>query len=275
MLTIFTVPRPFEGHNGMIQRNALKSWTLLQPKCEVILFGDERGTAEAAKEYGFKHVPGVKCNAYGTPLLDDIFEKVEALATNDILGFISTDVILMDDLQRAVERVKAKKCRFLICGRRWEVDINEPMSFEQGWQDRLQSYVRSTGKLSDISAIDYIIFEKGFFGKIPPYAIGRSRYDNWWILFSRKNHRPTIDATDVLTIVHQSHDHSHIYKDGKEPKVNTWTGPECDVNKDLYGRNTPCYSLHDANWKLTKHGLMPMTHIESMKHTFLRALKKH
>jgi hypothetical protein len=242
---------------------------------------------------GARAQPGVwRAADGGTLLLDEIGEVPPALQPKLLRVIeeravvpvgsvqpIPVDVRLIAatnrDLQRAVERVKAKKCRFLICGRRWEVDINEPMSFEQGWQDRLQSYVRSTGKLSDISAIDYIIFEKGFFGKIPPYAIGRSRYDNWWILFSRKNHRPTIDATDVLTIVHQSHDHSHIYKDGKEPKVNTWTGPECDVNKDLYGRNTPCYSLHDANWKLTKHGLMPMTHIESMKHTFLRALKKH
>ena len=34
------------GHNGVIQRNALKSWTLAAPDAEVILLGDEDGAAE-------------------------------------------------------------------------------------------------------------------------------------------------------------------------------------------------------------------------------------
>lgn len=35
----FTTAKPFVGHNGVIQRNALRSWTLLHPGVEVILFG--------------------------------------------------------------------------------------------------------------------------------------------------------------------------------------------------------------------------------------------
>jgi hypothetical protein len=31
MLTFFTTAKPFRGHHGIIQRNALKSWTLLHP----------------------------------------------------------------------------------------------------------------------------------------------------------------------------------------------------------------------------------------------------
>ena len=42
MITIFSTPKPFRGHIGVIQRNALKSWTLLHPDVEMILFGDER-----------------------------------------------------------------------------------------------------------------------------------------------------------------------------------------------------------------------------------------
>ncbi len=29
MLTLFTIPKPFAGHIGLIQRNAIASWTLL------------------------------------------------------------------------------------------------------------------------------------------------------------------------------------------------------------------------------------------------------
>ena len=52
MLTLFTIPKAFEGHSGVIQRNAIKSWTLLQPQCEIILMGDDEGTGEAAAEMG-------------------------------------------------------------------------------------------------------------------------------------------------------------------------------------------------------------------------------
>jgi len=60
MITFFTTAKPFTGHDGVIQRNALKSWTLATPDAEVILFGDEEGAAETARELGIKHVPEVR-----------------------------------------------------------------------------------------------------------------------------------------------------------------------------------------------------------------------
>lgn len=53
MLTFFTTGKPFRGRDGIIQRNALKSWTLL-PDVEVVLFGDEEGAAQAAEELGLR-----------------------------------------------------------------------------------------------------------------------------------------------------------------------------------------------------------------------------
>jgi len=46
VLTFFTTAKPFLGHAKIIQRNALKSWTLVHPDVEVIVFGDEHGSAE-------------------------------------------------------------------------------------------------------------------------------------------------------------------------------------------------------------------------------------
>src|SRR5437773_1932544 len=66
MLTIFSTPKPFEGHSNVIQRNAIKSWTLLHPEVEVILFGDEEGTAEACRDLAIHHEPQVIRNEYGT-----------------------------------------------------------------------------------------------------------------------------------------------------------------------------------------------------------------
>ncbi len=45
-LTILAMPKPFRGHIGIIQRNAITSWTKLQPRPEILLFGTEEGAAE-------------------------------------------------------------------------------------------------------------------------------------------------------------------------------------------------------------------------------------
>jgi FkbM family methyltransferase len=61
MLTLFTTAKPFRGHSGIIHRNALKSWTLLHPDIEIILFGDDEGAAEVrrlsdvARELNLRH----------------------------------------------------------------------------------------------------------------------------------------------------------------------------------------------------------------------------
>ncbi len=60
MLTFFTTGKPYRGHDAIIQRNALKSWTLLHPDVEVIVFGDEYGTAEICAELGLRHEPKVE-----------------------------------------------------------------------------------------------------------------------------------------------------------------------------------------------------------------------
>jgi hypothetical protein len=51
-LTIFAVPKVFRGHIAVIQRNAIASWTRINPRPDVILFGTDEGTAEVASELG-------------------------------------------------------------------------------------------------------------------------------------------------------------------------------------------------------------------------------
>jgi hypothetical protein len=79
MLTLFTTAKPFEGHSVVIQRNALKSWKLLHPEIEIILFGDDAGGAAIAKELGFRHEPFVERNKLGTKGLDYIFRRAQGI----------------------------------------------------------------------------------------------------------------------------------------------------------------------------------------------------
>src|SRR5690242_2551814 len=113
MLTIFAVPKPFRGHIGVIQRNAIRSWTLLQPACEIILVGNEEGIAETAAEFGLQHVVNVARNTFGTPLVSDIFKQAERLSSRNLFCYVNSDIILMSDLMEAIQRVK-QKSRFLL-----------------------------------------------------------------------------------------------------------------------------------------------------------------
>src|SRR5689334_2791593 len=102
MLTIFATPKPFQGHEGVIQRNAIGSWVRLHPECEVLLFGDETGAAEIAKEMNLRHVPGVRLSEFGTKRLDHIFAGAQEIAKHDILCYANCDIIFLPCFCEAV-----------------------------------------------------------------------------------------------------------------------------------------------------------------------------
>jgi len=102
MITFFTIPKPFEGHIGVIQRNALRSWRKLNPECEIIIFGDELGISEVAEEVGAVRIPEIRKNEYGTPYLDGIFSQVQGMAKNDIICYSNADIIFLKDFPEGI-----------------------------------------------------------------------------------------------------------------------------------------------------------------------------
>ena len=63
----------FDGVTAVQQRNAIQSWQQLGDWVEVVLVGDDPGTAETARNLHVRHMPNVERNAYGTPLVDSVF----------------------------------------------------------------------------------------------------------------------------------------------------------------------------------------------------------
>src|SRR4030095_11175209 len=103
-ITLFSAPKPFTNpHIALIQRNAVKSWTLL-PDVEVILIGEETGLAEAARELGVKHIPNVARNESGTPLISSMFQLARENSHSDLLCIINADMILMSDFLEVAKR---------------------------------------------------------------------------------------------------------------------------------------------------------------------------
>ncbi len=264
MLTLFSIPKAFHGHIGIIQTNAIQSWALLRPTCEVILFGDEEGTAETAARFGIRHVPEVERNEYRTPLLNSLFDNAQQIASHRLLCYVNADIILMSDFLMAVERVKKWLFLFLgrpflLVGRRWDVAVDEAWDFTKvDWQDMLRARIATSGILRSDWAIDYFVFSRGLWGKIPPFAIGRTAWDNWLIYAARLRGAPVIDVTKVVSAVHQNHDYAH--HPGGETGV--FTGPESVRNRELGGKLSNFFSTLDATWILTETGLWPAwTHV--------------
>jgi len=249
MLSIFTIPKPFQGHNNIIQTNAIQSWLKLHPRCEIILFGNDDGVAETAKELGVKHIPSIEKNEFGTPLLSSVFSSAQKLAENDILMYANADIIFFQDLIEAVRRVDISS--FLMCGRRWDLDVKEEIDFEnKQWNEELLDKVKNNGKPHGLSGMDYFVFPRSTID-MPGFAVGRPGWDTWLIYNMRSRRLPVINATDAITVVHQNHDFSHS-KFGGTKRVE---GPEWQRNIDIAGGLTNMMTLRDADWVLSKNGL--------------------
>ncbi|MFH1582613.1 MAG: hypothetical protein ABIA08_02550 [bacterium] len=257
MLTIFAIPKPFHGEIKDIQRNAIKSWTLLSPKCEVILFGDDEGIAETAAEFGILHIPEVRTTKAGTPLINDVFEKAQKIAKNKILAYVNSDIILMEDFMRTVERVSnIKEPNFLMVGQRSDLDLKERLEFNDDWENKLRLKVKKEGKLHHPDGADYFVFSSDTWGKIMqdrtddellPLAIGRDGVDSWVLYRTRLLGIPLIDVTPVVTIVHQNH-FSRKLNDFQE---------KIEVYKKIRRiEKFYCpFIIRDANWIFTSSGL--------------------
>jgi hypothetical protein len=210
LLTVFSAPKPFtDPHIAVIQRNAIRSWTLL-PDTEVLLVGDERGLAEVAGELGLRQLPEVTRNDQGTPLISSIFAQARLHSNSACLAYVNADIILMSDFVKVAREVMDQKRKFLLVGQRWDLEVLLPLDFSGDWEDRLRDAAQSGGKLHRPSGSDYFIYPRECFMDIPDFAVGRAGWDNWMIYKARKERWAAIDASAEITIIHQKHDYAHL-----------------------------------------------------------------
>jgi len=244
MLTLFSTPKPFHGHSGIIQRNALRSWTLLHPNVEVILFGDEDGAAETCRDLAIRYEPNVRRNENGTKYLNYIFDRATEMSRHNIICYANCDIMLASDFRAALELTCATYNEFLMIGRRWDTNITEPWDFGQpDWDHRLRSFALLNGKQNGPSWVDYFCFSRGlYYNKMPPFLIGRNGWDPWLIWFARKSKARLIDASQTVVAVHQNHDYAYL-KQGTAP---LHSNAEASYNWSLGDGTTWHYFTVDA-----------------------------
>jgi hypothetical protein len=218
VLTVFSVPKPFAGPIGEIQRRALESWMGLED-VQVVLVGNEEGVAEAAHAAGVEHVPAIERTEHGTPRLDSAFEEVDRVAASPLRCFVNADILLRDDLLAATRLVAERSERFLVIGQ-----------------------TREDGRLRGAAALDWFVFPGDLYAEVPPFALGRACFDNW-LVWQARQEGMVVDATRAVDAVHQGHGYAHL-AGGKDE---AYYGEEAARNLELAGGKAHLYTIHDAS----------------------------
>ena len=255
MITFFTTPKPFIGHIGVIQRNAIESWKRVHPQAEVILFGNEEGAADTARALQIRHVPDVKRNEHGTKYLSPIFDSAQDLARHPCVCYVNCDIILLSDFRDAAERVIRLGGTFLMAGQRWDTDITAPVDFQGAdWEATVRRQALEANHQRPPQWIDYFAFSRGLYYKnTPPFVIGRPGWDNWLVWHARHSGACVVDATAVVQAVHQNHDYSY-HPDGE---AGVWQGEEARQNYALLQKGRCFATMENATHRLTPNGLRP------------------
>jgi SAM-dependent methyltransferase len=252
-LTLFTTCKPFAGPFATIQTNALRSWAALRPEAEILVFGDEPGVRERCETLGVRQVRDVPRNEFGTPLLDGLIAAAEREARGDTLALVNADILLTRELLPAVADVRRRFDRFLLLVRRWNVDLEGDWMLNGDDPEPLvRAVVRERGMMEPVYRnVDVFVFSRGLFAGLPPYAVGRGRWDSALIYEARRRGAAVVDATDVVTTAHQNHDYSH-HPGGA---AGLFEGPEYARNEALLGGPQYIFTALNATHVLTPGGL--------------------
>ncbi len=235
----------------MIQRNALKSWTLLRPDVDVILFGDDAGAAETARDLGLRHEPEVARNRFGTKRLDAMFLRAQEIARHDVLCYCNCDIVLLQDFCAALARVRGAHRRFLVVGRRWDTDITEPLDFaDAAWQRRAEALAHERGVQQPGWSIDYFAFPRGLYAQMPALVIGRVWWDHWLVWKAREQGAEVVDASEVVTAIHQNHGYAY-HPQGVH---GVWNDEQAAENYRLAGGRWHLRTIDDATHILGADG---------------------
>jgi hypothetical protein len=246
---MLSTPKAFSGIFDVIQRNAITSWTKLDPRPEIILFGRDHGTAELCAELGLVHVPDVQVTPEGTPLLSDMFLRGQEMASHPVVCWSNADVIFTSELLRAADVVSAHERAAYLVGRRTDIDQSELLDFGSDWQRELRDRAARHGERKPANWIDYFVFTRGLFETLPPFAIGRPGYDPWLIWRAADLGADVIDATEFVPAIHQRHDYSHV-----GTRAAAFTGVEAKRNAAIVDDWRHYHSIAYARLKLDATG---------------------
>jgi len=230
MITLFTTTKPFHGLAATHQTNALGSWAQLQPPPTVVVFGTEDGTGTVCQRLRLNHVPTVPSDEYGLPMLSFMFLVAQEFSDTEFVCYANADIIILDGLTDAARQVdECFPAGFLGVCRRWDIDLDEPLDFEADWQGTVHERIQH-GQLYTPCSSDMFLFKKPLPWHLPPFTVGRPRWDNWMLWAACEHHLPVVDLTGAVTLAHARHGYG---ADGRTAQWTAWKHESSDRNKKL------------------------------------------
>lgn len=239
---------------GSLQRNSIDSWLRTHKSVQVLLFGDESGTAEAAREFSVEHIQALRRNQYGTPLVNDLFRKAASYAAHELICYANSDIIFPKQLGLAADIMSQINRPFLVIGEAINLSVESRLDFaDPECHALLEARMRSFGKTRGPLALEYFLFRRDLYRDIPPFAIGRARYDNWLVWQALHSGAAIVDASNWIPAIHQEHDYRHL-RDGKRE---AYRGIEARHNQQLAGlrQYLHLHGILDCTHRLTATGI--------------------
>lgn len=219
MLSIFTTMKPMTGEDDPVwttQWNTLMSWSFLP--IEIIVMGLEDGVLDLVQQVKddternsrparINRYGAVPLNEQGTPYVSDLFKTGNMVGSSDLLAYVNADILLFQDFVTVSSKIKRELDRFLMIGKRINYNLKKRIDFTNDqWAEDLVEDALENGTYAVGAAIDYFIHTRGLWQDIPDMALARYYWDNHLVWLAGTQERaPVIDATKVITCVHQDH----------------------------------------------------------------------
>jgi hypothetical protein len=241
-IALFAIPKAFSGHTGVIQNNALDSWSRLD-NTQIVLLGTDPGVAEAAERVGAVHIPDIATNDLGTPLISDAFKQLRARWRDSILLYVNADMILTPALIAATDALQALAPReWMMVGRRVDCDVTERLDLSGDWAARVAS-IAGRGTLHGPSGMDYFACSPAMPVSLPEMAVGRPGWDSWFVFEALRRRVAVVDATGAVLALHQNH-----------PPAYSSTGTEAHRNLQAAGGLFNVATIRQSNYRLGVDG---------------------
>ncbi len=251
-LCLFTIPKAFTGHVGLIQRNAIRSWMRLGSSVEIVLCGDDAGVEATARSFGIDWSGPLARNEHGTPLLSDAFVKILQRTEAPLLAFSNADILLPLNFVKVCGAVARSRRDFLLAGECRELRVERELDCEEG-MERAFLRARGEGISRGDAAIDYFVFPPRLVEGFPEMAVGRGAWDNYFLYRARSLGFDLIDASESVNAVHQSHDYRH-HSGGKQ---GAYRGNEYELHAQILGSKEREFRLVNATHLVRDGKLQP------------------
>ena len=233
-LTIFCAPKPYasllnpDDPTVDVQFRALLSWLHLTPAPKIVLLGNDSTFHQLAQKHPSRISvePALDVNFYGVPLFHSIVARAQA-ANSDMSMIINGDIILLNDIMIALEKVHGTFNHWVVTAARWDVDESFPYSFNPSmWtsaggrsgaaiEKEVRRYVQTHGSLHTYGGVDLWVWNNSpaplYQGAMPPFSFGRGKYDNWMTHeMVAAGVRDVVDVSEAVTAIHVKHSYTHV-----------------------------------------------------------------